>query len=84
MRHEDIKNVLEDIAKVLVNHPSEVRVQVIRGRWSTVFKLTVNPMDLGMVIGRAGYLAESMRDILEATGFLRNENFVLNIPSDDR
>jgi uncharacterized protein len=66
---EDVlKEVLEAIAKVLVDYPEEVQVHSVEGQEMTVLELRVHPEDLGKVIGRYGRMAEALRTILGAAG----------------
>ena len=63
-----MKELLEAIAKALVDNPDQVQVRAIEGEEVTVLELRVHPSDLGKVIGRQGRMAESMRIILGAVG----------------
>jgi len=63
-----MKELLEAMAKVLVDHPDEVRVRAIEGEEVTVLELRVHPSDLGKVIGREGRIAQAIRTILGAAG----------------
>ena len=69
MASEDVlKELLEAIAKVLVDYPDEVQVHSVEGQEMTILELQVHPEDLGKVIGRYGRLAEALRTILCAAG----------------
>jgi predicted RNA-binding protein YlqC (UPF0109 family) len=59
-----VKELLEMIAKALVDNPDRVQVRAVEGEEATVLELRVHPSDLGKVIGRQGRMAESMRIIL--------------------
>ena len=59
-----MKELLEMIAKALVDNPDRVQVRAVEGEEATVLELRVHPSDLGKVIGRQGRMAESMRIIL--------------------
>ena len=63
-----MKELLEMIAKALVDNPDRVQVRAVEGEETTVLELHVHPNDLGKVIGRQGRMAESMRIILGAVG----------------
>jgi predicted RNA-binding protein YlqC (UPF0109 family) len=63
-----VKELLEMIAKALVDNPDRVQVRAVEGEETTVLELRVHPNDLGKVIGRQGRMAESMRIILGAVG----------------
>ena len=63
-----MKELIEAIAKALVDHPDQVQVRAVEGEQVTVLELRVHPEDLGKVIGRQGRTAKSMRTILGAAG----------------
>ena len=74
-----MKELVEAIAKALVDHPEQVQVRAVDGEQVTVFELRVHPEDLGKVIGRQGRTAKSMRTILGAAGMKLNRRFTLEI-----
>lgn len=59
-----MRELIEYIAKELVDHPEQVRVTVLRGGQATVLRLHVAPDDKGWVIGRQGRVANAMRALL--------------------
>ncbi|HEV2342245.1 MAG TPA: KH domain-containing protein, partial [Candidatus Acidoferrales bacterium] len=63
-----IKELVESIAKALVDHPEQVIVNSIEGEQVTVLELRVAQDDLGKVIGRQGRTAKSIRTLLGAAG----------------
>ena len=74
-----MKELVEAIAKALVDNPDQVRVRAIEGEQVTVFELRVHPSDLGKVIGRQGRTAESIRTILGAAGRKLGKRVTLEI-----
>jgi predicted RNA-binding protein YlqC (UPF0109 family) len=74
-----MKQLIEDIAKALVDIPEEVNVNVIEGEQTTVLELKVAASDLGKVIGKQGRTARSIRTILGAAGMKLNRRFTLEI-----
>jgi predicted RNA-binding protein YlqC (UPF0109 family) len=74
-----MKQLIEDIAKALVDIPDEVKVSAIEGEQTTVLELKVAPSDLGKVIGKQGRTARSIRTILGAAGMKLNRRFTLEI-----
>ena len=74
-----MKELVEEIAKALVDSPEEVRVTVLEGQQTTVFELRVAKPDLGKVIGRQGRTAAAIRSILSAAGMKYRKRFVLEI-----
>jgi uncharacterized protein len=76
-----MKELVEAITKALVDNPDQVQVRVIEGQQVTLLELRVHPSDLGMVIGRQGRMAESIRIILGAAGMKLRRRVVLEIVS---
>jgi uncharacterized protein len=74
-----IKELVEMIAKALVDHPDGVQVHAVEGEQVTVLELRVHPEDLGKVIGRQGRTAASIRTILGAAGMKVKRRFTLEI-----
>ena len=74
-----MKQLVEDIAKALVDIPEEVSVREVEGEQVTVLELKVAPSDLGKVIGKQGRTARSIRTILGAAGMKVNRRFTLEI-----
>jgi hypothetical protein len=74
-----MKQLIEDIAKALVDIPEEVSVKEVQGEQVTVLELKVAPSDLGKVIGKQGRTARSIRTLLGAAGMKLNRRFTLEI-----
>ena len=74
-----MKELIEMIAKALVDKPDEVHVRAIDGEQSTVLELRVAPDDLGKVIGKQGRTARSIRTLLGAAGMKLRRRFTLEI-----
>jgi predicted RNA-binding protein YlqC (UPF0109 family) len=74
-----MKELVEAIAKALVDHPDQVQVRAVEGEQVTVLELHVHPEDLGKVIGRQGRTAKSMRTILGAAGMKLKKRLTLEI-----
>ncbi|MBN2431060.1 MAG: KH domain-containing protein [Acidobacteria bacterium] len=74
-----MKELLEMIAKVLVDNPDQVQVTEVEGEQTTVLELRVAQSDLGKVIGKQGRTARSIRTILGAAGMKMHKRFVLEI-----
>jgi predicted RNA-binding protein YlqC (UPF0109 family) len=74
-----MKQLIEDIARSLVDVPDEVVVTTVDGEQVTVIELKVAPSDLGKVIGKQGRTARSIRTILGAAGMKLNRRFTLEI-----
>ena len=74
-----MKQLIEDIAKALVDVPEEVVVKAVEGEQITVLELKVAAGDLGKVIGKQGRTARSIRTILGAAGMKLNRRYTLEI-----
>ncbi len=74
-----MRELVEEMARALVDHPDQVQVRAIEGEPTTVLELRVAPGDLGKVIGRQGRTARSMRTILSAAGMKLKKRFTLEI-----
>ena len=78
-----MKQLIEDIAKALVDIPEEVSVKVVEGEQVTVLELKVAPTDLGKVIGKQGRTARSVRTILGAVSMKLHHRYTLDILEED-
>lgn len=74
-----MKDLVDFIAKALVNDPGAVEVREIRGENGSVLELKVAPGDLGKVIGRQGRTARSLRTIVAAAGQKSRKRVALEI-----
>jgi predicted RNA-binding protein YlqC (UPF0109 family) len=74
-----MKNLVETMAKALVDKPESVNVTEVEGERTTVFELRVETADLGKVIGKQGKTARAMRTILSAAGTKIGKRCVLEI-----
>lgn len=74
-----MRELVEEIAKALVDLPDQVSVNEVQGEQVTVLELKVAPTDLGKVIGKQGRTARSIRTILGAAGMKLSRRFTLEI-----
>jgi len=74
-----MRDLLEEIAKALVDNPEDVKVAEVEGEQTTVLELRVRNEDLGKVIGRQGRTARAIRTLLAAAGMKIHKRFVLEI-----
>ena len=74
-----MKELVELIAKSLVDNPEKVQVSQIEGEQTTILELTVAQEDLGKVIGKQGRTARAVRIILGAAGMKLKRRFNLEI-----
>jgi predicted RNA-binding protein YlqC (UPF0109 family) len=74
-----MKDLVEKMAKALVDKPEDVVLNEIDGEKTTVYELKVASSDLGKVIGKQGKTARAMRTILSASGTKIGKRCVLEI-----
>ncbi len=74
---------VEYIVKSLVGHPDDVIVERIIDEKGVLLSLTVNPEDLGRVIGKRGVTAQSLRTLLRALGTKNDARYNLKIVNND-
>jgi len=74
-----MRELVEEIAKALVDIPEEVVVRELSGEQTTVLELRVAPSDLGKVIGKQGRTARAIRTLLGASSMKLNRRFNLEI-----
>jgi uncharacterized protein len=74
-----MKELVQYLAKSLVNNPDAVEVKETEGETASVFELRVAKEDLGRIIGKQGRTAKSIRTILNAAASRTNRKVVLEI-----
>jgi len=74
-----LKELIEFMARALVDNPEKVRVSEIEGEQTSVIELRVSKEDLGKVIGKQGRTARAMRTILSAASTKIRKRAVLEI-----
>jgi len=74
-----VQELVELIAKALVDNPDKVHVSQLEGEQTTILELKVDPEDLGKVIGKQGRTARAIRVILGAAGMKVKRRFDLEI-----
>ncbi len=75
----DLKELIEYVAKALVDHPEEVSVKEIPGEKTVIYELKVGEGDLGKIIGREGKTAKAIRTIISAAAMKKGKRAVLEI-----
>ena len=73
------KDLVEYIAKSLVDDPENVSVNIIEGEKSTILELRVSQEDIGKVIGKHGRIAKAVRTVLSAAASKSGKRVVLEI-----
>ena len=74
-----MKQLVEEIAKALVDIPEQVQVREVEGEQTTMLELRVAPSDLGKVIGKQGRTARSIRTLLHAAASRTKQRVILEI-----
>ena len=75
----DMRVLIEQIVKALVDDPAQVSVNPVEEGGETVLELTVAPNDLGRVIGKQGRTARAMRNLLGAASLKFHKRYTLEI-----
>ena len=76
---KEMKELVEYVAKLLVDHPDLVKVIEVEGDRTSVVELNVSKEDLGKVIGKHGKTARAMRTILSAASAKHRKRTILEI-----
>jgi predicted RNA-binding protein YlqC (UPF0109 family) len=79
MPEPQMKELIEYVAKSLVEHPDQVRVEEVIGARSIIYELSVAPTDMGRVIGKRGRVANAMRSLLRVASANSGKRAILEI-----
>ena len=74
-----MKELVEIIAKSLVDHPDAVFVQEVEGEQSIIVELKVADDDMGKVIGKQGRIAKAIRTVIKAAATKEDKRVMLEI-----
>ena len=74
-----MKELIEIIAKALVDNPEQVIVNEIEGEKSIIYELTVAPEDMGKVIGKQGRIAKAIRTVVKSAAAKTNKKVMVEI-----
>lgn len=74
-----MKELVETIAKSLVDNPDKVQVNEVNGEQSIIVELSVAPEDMGKVIGKQGRIAKAIRTVVKAAAVKENKRVVVEI-----
>ena len=75
----ELKELIKEMAKALVNKPEAVQVEEINSGHVTVYELKVAKEDVGIVIGRKGRTADAIRTLLTTISAKHRKNLRLDI-----
>lgn len=74
-----MKELIEIIAKALVDNPEKVVVNEVEGEKSIIYELTVAPEDMGKVIGKQGRIAKAIRTVVKSAAAKTNKKVMVEI-----
>ncbi len=74
-----MKELLETIARSLVDYPDEVRINEVDSEKTIVLELSVAKEDMGKVIGKQGRIAKAIRTVIKAAAIKENIRVVVEI-----
>ncbi len=74
-----MKDLLEFIAKSLVDYPDDVDIKQVEGERSLILELKVAPEDMGKVIGKQGRIAKAIRTVVNAAAVKENKRVIVEI-----
>ena len=74
-----MKELVEMIAKALVDNPEEVRVNEVEGSQSVIIELRVADEDMGKIIGKQGRIAKAIRTVVKAAAIKENKRVIVEI-----
>jgi uncharacterized protein len=75
----NLKELVEFMAKTLVDDPSQVQVSLVEGRGSVDVELHVGPDDMGRVIGKSGRIVNAMRTLVRVAAMRQGKRASLEI-----
>ncbi|NMA92318.1 MAG: KH domain-containing protein [Firmicutes bacterium] len=74
-----MKQLVEHIARALVDYPDQVDVQQVEGERSVILEIRVAPDDMGKVIGKRGRIAKAIRTVVGAAALKDNKRVMVEI-----
>lgn len=74
-----MRELVEILAKALVDHPEEVNVNEVNRGDSTILELTVNKDEMGKVIGKHGRIAKCIRTVVKAAAIKEGKKVIVEI-----
>jgi predicted RNA-binding protein YlqC (UPF0109 family) len=74
-----MKDLLDYIARNLVDNPEAVQIRERVGRFTVTYELSVHPDETGKVIGRSGRVAKAIRDVMSIAAARQNKRVHIDI-----
>ncbi|GBD03365.1 hypothetical protein HRbin19_00646 [bacterium HR19] len=75
-----VKEMIEKIAKTIVDKENDVKVNLVEGERTAIVELRVNKEELGKVIGKGGRIVKAMRALVSAASAKYNKRIILEVP----
>lgn len=75
----DMKELLEYLAKALVDNPDQVNVSQVEGERSIILELRVAPDDMGKIIGKQGRIAQALRTLVKSAAVKDGKRVMIEI-----
>jgi predicted RNA-binding protein YlqC (UPF0109 family) len=83
VQEETVKNELKDLtlrmSQAIVGNPDQVRIEVTEGASMIILELSVDPDDMGRIIGKKGQIANAMRTLLRSSAAKNGKRVNLEI-----
>lgn len=74
-----MKELVEYMAKSLVDNPDKVSVNEVDGEQSLILELKVAPEDMGKIIGKQGRIAKAIRTVVKAAAVKQHKRVIVEI-----
>jgi predicted RNA-binding protein YlqC (UPF0109 family) len=75
-----VKEMIEKIAKTIVDKEDEVKVNLVEGERTAIVELRVNKDEIGKIIGKGGRIVKAMRSLVSAASAKFNKRIILEVP----
>ena len=75
-----VKEMIEKIAKTIVDKEDEVRVNLVEGERTAIIELRVNKEEIGKIIGKGGRIVKAIRALVSAASAKFNKRIILEVP----
>lgn len=75
----DVKSLIEILVKALVDNPDAVDVREVADRRSVTYEVSVDPEDMGKIIGKQGRVANALRTVAKAAALKEHTNVYVKI-----
>ena len=79
-----MRELVEFIARALVDHPEAVQVREVEGERTVVIEIKVEPSDVGKIIGRQGRIVNALRTVVRAAAVRTGKRVTVEILQEDR